>query len=99
MDLHMPGCDGDEACLQIKGSPLSRATPVVMVTSSDSPKDIERCRLAKCDEVLQKPITRENVLELSKKYLALPAWPSGPLRVYYPLVVVLFCLIAEWTRD
>ena len=74
MDLYMTGGDGDEACRQIKGDPELRQTPVVMMTSSDNPKDLERCKTAGCEEVINKPLSRDNVLRICKKYLNLPGW-------------------------
>lgn len=74
MDLYMTEGDGDEACRQIKNDPDLRAIPIVMMTSSNYPKDMERCRAAGCNEVIHKPLTRENVLHISKKYLNLPGW-------------------------
>ena len=74
MDLYMAGGDGDEACRQIKADPELRQTPIVMMTSSDYPKDMERCKAAGCDEVIHKPLSRDNVLRICKKYLNLPGW-------------------------
>jgi CheY-like chemotaxis protein len=74
MDLYMTEGDGDDACRQIKNDPDLRSTPIVMMTSSNDPKDLQRCKAAGCDEVIHKPLTRENVLRISKKYLNLPGW-------------------------
>ena len=74
MDLYMPGCNGDEACKQIKSSAVLRSIPVIMITSSDNPRDIERCLAAKCDQVFQKPLTMEHVRDINEKYLNLPGW-------------------------
>ncbi len=74
MDLYMPGGDGDEACKEIKGGKHLQSTPVIMMTSSNNPRDIDRCISAGCDEVIHKPLTRENVLQICKKYLKLPGW-------------------------
>lgn len=74
MDLHMTGGNGDEACKQIKGDPELRQTPIVMMTSTNYQKDIERCKMAGCNEVIHKPLTRENVLRICKRYLNLPGW-------------------------
>ena len=74
MDLYMTGGDGDEACRQIKSESSLRTIPVVMMTSSNYPKDMERCNSAGCDEVIHKPLTRDHVLQICKKYLNLPGW-------------------------
>ena len=74
MDLYMAEGDGDEACRQIKSEPGVRTTPIVMMTSSNYPNDMERCKSAGCNEVIHKPLTREHVLQICKKYLNLPGW-------------------------
>jgi CheY-like chemotaxis protein len=74
MDLFMPGGDGDVACQEIKSDNGLRSIPIVMLTSSSNPKDIERCQNAGCNGYIQKPLTRELVLETFKKYLKLPKW-------------------------
>jgi len=74
MDLYMAEGDGDEACRQIKSDSNLRMTPIIMMTSSNYPKDMERCKSAGCDEVIHKPLTREHVLQICKKYLNLPGW-------------------------
>ncbi len=74
MDLYMFGGDGDEACKEIKSDIRMKSLPIIMVTSSDNPKDIERCLNAGCNEVIHKPLNREAFLEISRKYLRFPAW-------------------------
>lgn len=43
LDLNMPGTDGYELLRQIKSHTLLRAIPVVILTSSGNPDDIEKC--------------------------------------------------------
>jgi CheY-like chemotaxis protein len=69
MDLYMAGGDGDKACKEIKSDLRLKSTPVVMVTSSDNPGDIERCWNAGCNEIIHKPLTREHFLDAGKKYI------------------------------
>ncbi len=84
MDLYMSGGDGDEACRQIKSGISMQSTPVIMMTSSNYPKDIERCLSAGCEEVIHKPLTRENVLQLCKKYLNFPGWSGKRSTIKMP---------------
>lgn len=74
MDLYMAGGDGDLACQAIKSDLGSKATPVIMVTSSGNPADIERCLNAGCNEILHKPLNREQFLDASRRHLKLPGW-------------------------
>jgi len=69
MDLYMPEMDGDAACLQIKQDPLTAAVPVVMVTHGGREADLERCRAARCDEILLKPINRHHFMDTARHFL------------------------------
>src|SRR4029450_6351293 len=42
LDLHMPKVDGLDVLAQIKGDPRTRATPVVIMSSSDQESDMVR---------------------------------------------------------
>lgn len=74
MDLYMSGGNGDDACREIKTDRELKTTPVVIVTSSDSAEDIERCRQAGCDDFIHKPFTRDELLATSRKFISFPEW-------------------------
>ncbi len=80
----MPGGDGDLACKEIKSDFKLKSTPVIIVTSSNYPQDIERCNLAGCDGFIQKPMTREHVFEAIKKFIKLPEWSGKRTVVNLP---------------
>jgi CheY-like chemotaxis protein len=84
MDLYMPGGDGDEACRQIKSDLRLKSTPVIIITSSDTPQDITRCQQAGCDGYLKKPLTREQYLETCRKFIRLPGWSGKRTSVDLP---------------
>lgn len=84
LDLYMPGGDGDVACRQIKDDYRLKTIPVVMVTSSDTPRDMERCRQAGCDAVIHKPLTREAFLETSRKFINFPSWSGKRAKIRVP---------------
>jgi signal transduction histidine kinase/ActR/RegA family two-component response regulator len=59
MDVHMPGMDGVDATRAIRAeeSYVARArTPIIAVTASILPSEVETYRLAGMDDVLPKPI-------------------------------------------
>jgi len=85
MDLYMPGCDGDEACKQIKSDLRFKSTPIVMVTSSDNPIDAERCLQAGCSEVIHKPLSRDRLLDTCNKYIKLPGWSGKRTTIKTPV--------------
>ncbi|HWB96728.1 MAG TPA: ATP-binding protein, partial [Bryobacteraceae bacterium] len=63
MDVHMPEMDGLEATRRIRAleASVDRHTPVVGVTASAEPADLERCLLAGMDAWLTKPITLNSI--------------------------------------
>ena len=75
IDVMMPRLDGFQACSLIKSNPRYRATPVVMLTSRDGLFDRARGRLAGCDDYLTKPFTRDELLEVIRRYVGEPETP------------------------
>ncbi|HEY7501463.1 MAG TPA: response regulator [Vicinamibacterales bacterium] len=56
LDVQMPGLDGFEVCRRIKANPLTRLTPVVMVTALQSRDDRINALEAGADDFLGKPV-------------------------------------------
>jgi len=69
LDLYMPGMNGDECCRAIKEDARYRGIPVVMVIQGNRDDDLKRCREAGCDAIVQKPINRHELLEMTRKFL------------------------------
>ena len=69
MDLEMPNMDGATACRSIKGNPLFRNTPVVIVTAVGNEESKEACYLAGCDHLLAKPLDRDVFLNVARKFI------------------------------
>jgi CheY-like chemotaxis protein len=85
LDLYMADGDGDEACKEIKSDYRMKSVPIVMMTSSDCPHDIERCRKAGCDDFIRKPFTREIVLSTTRKFIKLPGWSGKRVKIKAPV--------------
>ncbi|PHK96680.1 hypothetical protein CR162_01845 [Pseudoroseomonas rhizosphaerae] len=69
MDLQMPVMDGLEATRRIRALPPPRGRlPVIAVTASAMPEQVEACRAAGMDGHLAKPIDRETLLRLVQQY-------------------------------
>ena len=62
LDVVMAGTDGLEVCRRIKSNPATSAIPVIMVTALDSRGDRIRAWSAGADEVLSKPVRREELV-------------------------------------
>ncbi len=56
LDIRMPKVDGIEVLSAIKGDAELRALPVIMLTTMDDPKEIERCHRIGCSHYITKPI-------------------------------------------
>lgn len=64
MDVQMPGLDGLAATREIRASsPLNRATPVIAVSASVLPSDVEACLSAGMDDHIPKPISPAELFE------------------------------------
>ena len=64
LDLNMPKKSGIEVLIEIKESPEWQAIPVVILTSSQSPKDVEACYRHHANCVLTKPFEFKGVLDM-----------------------------------
>jgi uncharacterized protein (TIGR02266 family) len=69
LDLNMPRMGGVECCQILKRHELYRHIPIVMVTLSSHEEDLELCRRAGCDDLLQKPLQVGTYLTTIHKYI------------------------------
>jgi CheY-like chemotaxis protein len=67
LDLRLPRVDGLEVLGEIKGSSLLRATPVVVLTTSDSEHDVARAYAQHANSYLVKPAEFSRIRELIEK--------------------------------
>ncbi len=58
MDLNMPVKDGIEGLADLKRDPMTRAIPVIILTSETEPHKRERCIALGCADFLRKPLDR-----------------------------------------
>jgi len=56
LDINMPRIDGIEALRQIKSNPDTRRIPVIMLTTTDDPREIDRCYELGCNVYITKPV-------------------------------------------
>lgn len=84
MDAEMPDVDGISGCRQIKNHPALFTIPVILV-SDNKPEQIEACWQSGCEAVLPRPISRRELLAVSRQMLAL-ADRATP-RVEHPILV------------
>lgn len=56
LDLNLPGTDGWEVLAEIKQHPDFKTIPIIILTTSSAPCDIEKCYLAGANSYVQKPV-------------------------------------------
>ncbi|MDR3405853.1 MAG: response regulator [Chthoniobacter sp.] len=57
LDIRMPRVDGIEALRQIKTDSELRKLPVIMLTTTDDSREVERCHELGCNGYIQKPVS------------------------------------------
>ena len=72
MDLQMPEMDGYEACRQIRALKLNDV-PIIAMTANALRSDRERCLEAGMNDYVAKPIRRETVFKMIKKWILEPS--------------------------
>ncbi len=71
LDVILPGTDGYQVCREIRKSPKTRQTPVIMLTSKSSPFDKVRGSLVGCSAYLTKPVDYGAFRETVGKYVVI----------------------------
>ena len=62
LDIHMPRLDGMEVLAQAKADPELRKIPVIMITTTDDPREVVKCHALGCNNYIVKPIDYENFM-------------------------------------
>lgn len=63
LDIRMPKVDGVEVLRQIKQHEDLRKMPVIMLTTTDDPREVERCHGLGCSNYIVKPVDYEKFAE------------------------------------
>jgi CheY-like chemotaxis protein len=63
LDIRMPKVDGVEVLRQLKAQPELRKMPVIMLTTTDDPREVERCHALGCSNYVVKPVAYEKFAE------------------------------------
>jgi len=56
LDIRMPRVDGIEVLSQVKGHDELRKMPVIMITTTDDPREVDRCHTLGCSHYITKPV-------------------------------------------
>ncbi len=63
LDIRMPKIDGVEALKQMKADDELKKIPVIMITTTDDPREVENCHAIGCSNYITKPIEYENFIK------------------------------------
>lgn len=63
LDIKMPRVDGVDVLRQVKEHSKWRRMPVVMITTTDDPREVARCYELGCSNYIAKPIDYDNFVE------------------------------------
>jgi CheY-like chemotaxis protein len=67
LDINMPRVDGVEVLKQIKSDPSTALVPVIMLTTTDDPREIQRCYELGCSVYITKPVDYQAFVEAIKR--------------------------------
>jgi two-component system response regulator len=63
LDLNMPGLDGRKVLKALKNDDRTKQIPVVILTTSADPKDVEQCYALGASTYIQKPVSFERLVD------------------------------------
>ena len=67
LDIRMPKVDGVEVLRQLKEDPDMSKMPVIMVTTTDDPREVRHCHELGCSIYITKPVEYESFIDAIKK--------------------------------
>ena len=67
LDIRMPKVDGIEVLRRLKSDPELRKLPVVMLTTTDDTREVERCHALGCNVYIQKPVDYDKFAEAIRR--------------------------------
>ena len=67
LDIRMPKVDGIEVLRLLKADPELRKLPVIMLTTTDDSREVERCHQIGCNGYIQKPVDYEKFAEAIRR--------------------------------
>jgi len=67
LDIRMPKVDGIEVLRRLKASLELRKLPVIMLTTTDDTREVERCHQIGCSGYIQKPVDYDKFAEAIRR--------------------------------
>jgi DNA-binding response OmpR family regulator len=82
LDIRMPGIDGIETLRRIRANPRMSAMPVIMLSTTDDPREICRCHEFGCSSYIVKPVEYSAFVEVIRSlglFLLVVSVPLTPV--------------------
>lgn len=67
LDIRMPKIDGIEVLRRLKANPDLSKLPVIMLTTTDDAREVERCYALGCNVYIQKPVDYDRFAEAIRR--------------------------------
>lgn len=83
LDINMPRVDGVEVLRQLKADPRTEAAPVIVLTTTDDPREVRRCYELGCSSYVIKPVEYARFVEAVRRlglFLAIVRVPREDAR-------------------
>jgi CheY-like chemotaxis protein len=83
LDINMPRVDGLEVLRQLKTDPRTAKIPAIMLTTTDDPREVERCYQLGCSVYITKPVRYEDFVEALNRlgmFLEIVKLPAPPVK-------------------
>jgi CheY-like chemotaxis protein len=67
LDIRMPKVDGVQVLQQIKKDPELKTIPVIMLTTTEDPREVQRCHSLGCSNYIVKPVDYDKFADAIKQ--------------------------------
>ena len=67
LDIKMPRVDGCEVLRQLKADERTQKIPVIMLTTTDDPREVQHCYELGCSVYITKPVSYDEFVEAIKR--------------------------------
>lgn len=67
LDIRMPKVDGIEVLRRMRADPALRLLPIIMLTTTDDARDVQRCHQLGCSGYVQKPVDYDKFAEAIRR--------------------------------
>lgn len=67
LDIRMPKVDGVTVLKRVKETPVLRRIPVIMITTTDDPREVARCHELGCSIYITKPVDYDKFVDAIRR--------------------------------